>query len=79
MPLPIVDGLTETSEESQPQYLRLAAFLAQRPGGSRDDIQSALSSLESAAKREGDERMRERIKAAIGCLRGSDSGEGEDY
>ena len=68
--LPVVDGLTETSASAEPLYERLATFLAQQPGASRDDIGEAISKLESAAKREGNERMRTRISAALTLLRG---------
>ena len=69
---PLVDGLTQTSEQSEPLHLRLAEFLAQRPGASGDDVVAAIGSLERAFKREGDERVRGKLAAAISLLRDGD-------
>lgn len=78
MALPLVPGLTETSEASVPLHERLVEFLARIPGSGRDDVAEAIGRLESASRREGDERMRTRIKLALSCLRGEGKDEGED-
>ena len=69
---PLVDGLTQTADQSEPLHLRLAEFLAQRPGASGDDVVAAIGSLERAFKHEGDERVRGRLAAAISLLRDDD-------
>lgn len=70
MNYPVVEGLTETAETSEPLHERLAAFLAQKPGGSADDIGAAVTSLESAFRRERDEKTKARIAMAISVLSG---------
>lgn len=73
--LPVVDGLTQTAQA--PLHVRLAELLSQRPGGAAEDVQEAIGSLERAYKREGDERLRGRLAAAIELLR--DGGGDKEY
>ena len=75
MALPLVDGLTETSQEGAPLHERLARFLAQRPGAAGQHVQEALTSLERGFSLEGDEKAKARIAAAISMLRGVGNGD----
>lgn len=45
-------------------------FLAQRPGGSQQDLAEGLAALQRAYTAESDETVRRRIAAAIALARG---------
>ena len=68
--LPMVEGLTETSEDSEPLHVKLMALLSQRPAASRSGIADALALLEDAWSAEANSDVKERIAAGISMLRG---------
>jgi len=68
--LPVVDSMTETSESTMGLPARLAALLAQRPGGSVGDTARAVTALEDAIKRESNDTLRTRLAAARSMILG---------
>ena len=78
MELPTVAGLTETARDAEPLHVRLMQVMAERPGGSRQEVADAVALLETAASREGDERVRDRLRAAVALIRGTGRRNGED-
>lgn len=65
---PLVDGLTETSQDGTSLPARLMACLAKRPGGAVPELHRAVSALEDAFGKEENPKLRARIAAARSIL-----------
>lgn len=66
--LPVVDGLTVTQPDTESLHVRLADFMAQRPGGSTSKLVELVSGLESAFESESNPQLRSRLAAARSLL-----------
>ena len=77
--LPLIDGTTETQEDTEPMMAKLAALLAQDDERSQDHLSTAITHLERAYRTESSDLIQSNIKRALELLRsGSTTEDDED-
>ena len=67
-PLPLIGGVTETAEDTEPRMTRLMRAMSQRSGSSTSGVNEVIGKLQIEFAGESNERLKSRIAAAISLL-----------